>query len=300
MSALAHFGAPIAPHDLWAAWNGEPGILLALLLTAYGYARGLMTLWVQVGIGRGVTRWQVSWFVLGMLSLVVALVSPLDALSSALFSAHMVQHMLLLYVAPLLLVLGAPPHLWIWALPAAWRRPVTQWWQRSWGHRLWQGLQHPFSIWALFALVLWIWHAPLLYQAAVVDPFIHLLEHVSFFGVALLFCELLVNIQRRRKAGYGLILLILFTTAMHSGLLGALLTFAATPLYPVYGLGTAQWGLSLLADQQLAGVIMWVPVGFFYLGAMLLLIARWLQELERPATPSQTSFAVRNQRERMP
>ena len=65
-------------------------------------------------------------------------------------------------------------------------------------------------------------------------------------------------------------------------MLGALLTFAATPLYPIYRASAAQWGLTLLADQQLAGVIMWIPVGFFYLVAMLLLVARWLQEMEQP------------------
>lgn len=278
--ALAHAGLPPAPHDLWRAWNGDPWLLIGLTLTAYLYGRGLLTLWHRVGIGRGVTRWQAGLFGLGLVFLAVALVSPLDALSEALFSAHMAQHMLLLYVAPLLLVLGAPPHLLVWAMPPRWRRPVMHWWRQRIDPRLWRGLLHPVTIWSLFVLVLWVWHAPLLYQAAVLNPALHVLEHLSFFGVSLLFCWLLVDGRRRRKAGYGLVLLMVFTTAMHSGLLGALLTFATTPLYPVYQLGVAQWGLTLLVDQQLAGVIMWIPVGFFYLGAMLVLVARWLQELE--------------------
>lgn len=286
--ALAHVGVPPAPHDLWQAWNWDPWLLFGLTLTAYLYGRGVYALWQRAGVGRGVTGRQLWFFGLGLFSLVVALISPLDALSEALFSAHMVQHMVLLYLAPLLLVLGAPPVLWVWALPRAWRRPVSRWWQTSLWHRLWSYLLHPLTIWSLFGVVLWVWHAPALYQAAVLNRTIHILEHVSFFGASLLFCWLLVygrgQTTAKRAASDGAILLVVFTTALHSGLLGALLTFASTPLYPVYRFGVTPWGLTLLTDQQLAGVIMWVPVGFFYLGAMLLLVAHWLQAIEQPQT----------------
>jgi len=288
-TVAAHAGAPPAPHDLWQAWNWDPWLLAGLLGTSYLYARGVYALWHSAGVGRGVSHSQIGLFSLGMLTLVVALVSPLDALSDALFSAHMVQHMLLLYVAPLCFVLGAPPALLMWSMPKPWRRPMTHWWRQSvWSqlvHRLWQFVLKPLSIWSLFALVLWVWHAPLLYQAAVVNRWIHVLEHSSFFSVSLLFCWLLVYAGRTNRAGYGIILLIIFTTAMHSGLLGALLTFAATPLYPVYAASVGPWGLTLLVDQQLAGVIMWIPVGFFYLAAMLILVARWLRQLEQTPAP---------------
>ncbi len=293
----AHAGAPPAPHDLWQAWNWDPWLLGSLAITSYLYGRGVYALWQRAGVGRGISRRQILLFSLGLLTLVVALVSPLDALSDALFSAHMVQHMLLLYVAPLFFVLGAPPVLFMWAIPQPWRRPMTHWWrQQFWHHlvhRLWQVVLNPLTIWALFGLVLWLWHAPLFYQAAVLNRFIHVLEHISFFGVSLLFCWLLVYAGRYRSTGYGTILLIIFTTAMHSGLLGALLTFAATPLYPVYAATVAQWGLTLLVDQQLAGVIMWVPVGFFYLAAMLILVARWLRAMEQTQAPTQPTLAQR-------
>lgn len=286
----AHTGLPPAPHDLGRAWNWDPWLLLGLTLTGYGYGRGVYALWQRAGRGRGVTWRQLWLFATGMMTLVTALVSPLDALSEALFSAHMVQHMLLIYVAPLLFVLGAPPVLWLWAMPSAWRRPTARWWRASWGHRLWGYLRHPLTIWSIFGIVLWVWHAPALYQAAVLNRAIHILEHISFFGASLLFCWLLVygrgQTTAKRAASDGAILLVVFTTALHSGLLGALLTFAATPLYPVYRPGVVQWGLTLLTDQQLAGVIMWVPVGFFYLGAMLMLVAHWLQALEQ--TPHRT------------
>lgn len=282
---LAHAGAPPAPHDLWQAWNWDPVLLFGLALTGYLYGRGLRALWRKAGVGRSVAWRQVWLFGGGLLTLAVALISPLDALSEALFSAHMVQHMLLLYVAPLLLVLGAPPVLFIWAMPRDWRRPVMGWWRQSLWRRLWLWLLHPLAIWSLFGTVLWVWHAPVLYQAAVRSRAVHVVEHLCFFGASLLFCWLLVNARRHQHRGdgrgYGIVLLIVFTTALHSGLLGALLTFASTPLYPVYSVGVAQWGVTLLLDQQLAGVIMWIPVGFFYLGAMLVLLARWLQEMEQ-------------------
>lgn len=289
----AHSGAPPAPHDLWYAWNGDPWLLFGLMLTLCFYGRGIFNLWQKAGIGRGVKRRQVGLFALGMLALAVALISPLDALSEALFSAHMVQHMLLLYVAPLLLVLGAPPMLLLWALPSPWRRPVMRWWRQRIGHHLWQRVRQPLAVWSLFGLVLWVWHAPFLYQAALLSPALHVLEHLCFFGTSFLFCWLLVNTYHTagHRAGYGTVLLMVFTTALHSGLLGALLTFATTPLYPVYRFGVAQWGLTLLVDQQLAGVIMWIPVGFFYLGAMLVLVARWLQALERSERSSQRLLA---------
>ncbi len=294
--AAAHTGAPPTPIDLWQAWNWDPWLIVSLLATVYLYGRGVAALWQHAGRGRGVSGQQIGLFALGILALVVALISPLDALSNALFSAHMVQHMVLIYVAPLFFVLGAPPALFMWALPKPWRRPVNQWWRQGWWHgmiqRLWRWLLNPLTIWTLFAIVLWIWHAPVLYQAAVLNELIHVLEHLSFFGVSLLFCWLLVYAGRSRRLGYGPILLIIFTTAMHSGLLGALLTFAATPLYPVYAATVGPWGLTLLVDQQLAGVVMWIPVGFFYLVATLVLVARWLRELDQaqarpPATLAQ-------------
>lgn len=282
-SVLAHADAPVAPHDLWQAWQWEPWLLGGLIITSWLYGRGVAALWQRAGVGRGIRGWHLGCFGLGQVTLVVALMSPLDALSEALFAAHMVQHMLLIYVAPLLLVLGAPPVIWVWALPRSWRRPTLHWWRATLWHRLWGYVLHPLTIGTSFGLALWIWHAPALYQAAVVNRAVHLLEHSTFLATSLLFCWLLVygRTASPRQHGDGGVLLVLFATALHSGLLGALLTFATTPLYPVYRAGVTQWGLTLLTDQQLAGVIMWIPVGFFYLGAMLFLAARWLRRLEQ-------------------
>jgi putative membrane protein len=280
----AHAGAPLAPHDLWSAWNLDPAIVLGLATTAWLYNRGLAALWRRAGRGRGARYSQVIAFYGGLLALAAALVSPLDGLSSVLFSAHMVQHLLLMVVAAPLLVWGAPAYVLVWAAPRRRRRLLARWWRRqAILPAAWQIVSAPLAAWLLHAAVLWGWHAPRLYQAALDDAFIHLLEHASFFGMALLFWWVVLD-PYGRGLRFATGMLMAFTTALHSGLLGMLLTFAATPWYPGYWLTTAQWGLTPLEDQQLAGVIMWAPAGGVYLATTLTLLAVWLAASEREAS----------------
>jgi putative membrane protein len=124
---------------------------------------------------------------------------------------------------------------------------------------------------------------PGLYEAAVADDVLHALEHVTFLSTALLFWGLVVQPHGRRRAGYPIALLSAFTVWMLSGGLGALLTFSSSPLYPVLGHHSAEWGISPLTDQQLAGAVMWVPAGFAYLVAMAVLFVKWMGSLERGA-----------------
>jgi len=280
--ALAHDGAPLAPHDLWRAWNWDLLILTGLALAGWCYARGVHLLWQRAGTGRGVSGWQVTAFSGGLLALFIALISPLDALSEALFSAHMVQHLLLMMVAAPLLVLGAPPVALGWALPQRWRASVAQWWHRRTALRsLWQILAHPLVVWGLYMSALWIWHLPLLYEAALRSEFIHFLEHGSFLATAVLFWWTLARCTLRGRLSYGAGILYIFTTALHGGLLGSLLTFTPRLWYPIYAAGTPAWGLTPLEDQQLAGVTMWVPIGIIYAIAALALLGIWLQVMER-------------------
>ncbi len=108
----------------------------------------------------------------------------------------------------------------------------------------------------------------------------HTLQHASFLGTGLLFWWALFH-GREGRMGYGAAVFYLFATAMHSGALGALLTFAPSPWYPAYDGATAAWGLTPLEDQQLAGLIMWIPAGLSYLVAGLALVAAWMRESER-------------------
>ncbi len=277
----AHDGAPLAPHDLWRAWNFEPLTLLSLALMAVVYTRGVAMLWQRAGRGRGVTGRRVAAFVAGWLTLAVALVSPLDALSGVLFSAHMVQHLLLMVVAPPLLVYGMPPFVAAWAVPRSRRRPLAGWWHgQVWLRENWRWISAPAAVWALHGASLWLWHTPRLYEFALRNEPVHFLEHVCFFGTALLFWWTLIRRSGRSRLSYGAAVLFVFTTMLHSGLLGALITFAPLHLYPHYST-TSAWGLTYLQDQQLAGIIMWFPVGVIYLAVVLTLVGVWFQSADR-------------------
>jgi putative membrane protein len=136
--------------------------------------------------------------------------------------------------------------------------------------------------WAIHAVALWIWHIPYLFQATLESDVVHTLQHISFFGSALLFWWAIIN-ESAALARYGAGILYLFTTSIHSGLLGAFLTFTHRLLYPVYASSTDQWGLTPLEDQQLGGLIMWVPAGLVYIVAALFMFAGWLRESENSA-----------------
>jgi cytochrome c oxidase assembly factor CtaG len=280
-TVFAYQGLPPLPSDFWRAWRWEPGVLLSLIFAAWLYMRGVQTIWRRAGSGRGIYRWQVIAFGSGLIALFIALISPLNAFGTAIFSAHMLQHLILILVAAPLLVLGAPLVPFMWALPRPERRKIARWWRQAKVVRAgWHSLTQPLFVWFLHTITLWLWHLPALYQAALEQPSIHELEHISFLGTALLFWWVLIQPTGRRRLGYGASLLYVFTTALQSGALGALLTFARTPLYPIYTSSAAAWNLTILEDQQLAGVIMWVPAGVIYLGAALVLLSQWLRTME--------------------
>lgn len=280
MTALTS-GAALAPHDLWHAWSLEPGVVLPLAVGAWLYARGLRTLWVQAGPGHGVRRWQAWCAAAGWLGLVAALVTPLDALGGVLFSAHMAQHELLMALAAPLLVLGRPVLAVLWALPVGWRRAIGRWAGTAPVRNAWRALTWPSVAWVLHAIAIWAWHAPRFYDAAVARESVHALQHASFLGTALLFWWALIHGHAARRR-HGAAVLYLFTTAVHTTALGAVLTLASRPLYPAYT-STAIWGLTPLEDQQLAGLIMWVPAGVAYLIAALGFMLAWLRQSDRHA-----------------
>jgi putative membrane protein len=274
---FAHEGRPPKPHDLSTAWGLEPFVLIGLSVSAWFYWRGSRRM-----PGRSLRSRESLAFFGGWLALVVALVSPLDGLGGALFSAHMTQHEVLMLVAAPLLVLGRPVAPFLLALPAHWRRELTAVWKTRPARRGWRFLVSPFVAWLIHAAVLWGWHAPALFQATLESEFAHAAQHLSFLVSALLFCEALIY-ESERWMGYGAAVIYVFTTAVHTSALGALLTFSQTLWYPAYEGTTAAWGLTPVEDQQLGGLIMWVPAGVVYLVAGLLLFALWLRESERRA-----------------
>jgi putative membrane protein len=259
-------------------WSFEPATIVALLLSGSLYLGGVVRLWRRAGTGRGIRRLEVAAFTIGWCVLALALLSPLHELGEALFSAHMLQHELLMVVAAPLLVLGRPLVPVIWALPHSWRRTVGALVHRPAIRMTWHALTIPLVACGVQGVVMLGWHLPLLYDAAVVHSWIHATEHATFLASAMLFWWVVV--ERRSQAARGRLLLYVIATAGYSGALGALLTFAQAPLYPVYQ-STVAWGLTPLADQQLAGLIMWIPAGMIYLVAALLLARSWISQPAR-------------------
>lgn len=261
---------------IWRGWNDNLLIWTALLATLAVYAAGVTALWHHAGLGRGVRLIQAVAFVAGWTALVVALASPLERWSGLLLSAHMVQHLLLVVVAPPLLLWGAPPFVLAWALPAGQRRGFGLL-HGAFVRRL--GLRALFAgfapVWLMHTAALWVWHAPSLYDAALARPALHILEHASFVTAALLFWWVALNQRTGDRVAVAIV--FVFTTALQSGLLGALITLAPTVLYSHYATTAPLVGVAPLTDQQVAGVIMWVPMGFVYLGTVLWLINGWLQ-----------------------
>lgn len=266
-SAHAHGAA--APDHLVTL---DPFALAGLAAAALAYGYGLARLRRRRAT-RGLPPWRVMSFGLGLALLAAALIWPLDALGEWSFAAHMGQHLLLIVLAPPLLVLGAP------LAPLAAFAPA----RRFLAYVPWRRLTHPLAASALHGAVVWAWHAPGLFEWALRFEAAHVLEHATMLGSALLFWWALVHAARGRASGFGGSLVCLFLTMLHMGLLGALLTFAPRPLYPVYGDRPEALGLAPLEDQQLAGLIMWVPGGLGYLLAALGLAAAWLRQAERGA-----------------
>ena len=295
-AAWAHAGRGLQPHDLARAWTFDPAVIATLVVSALLYGRGVRRLWDGAGVGRGVRRREVGCFAIGWLVLVAALVSPLHAMGDVLFSAHMVQHELLITVAAPLLVLGRPLVPMLWGLPPAWRRGAGRAARTPAVHGAWHWLTGASVAFLLHAAALWLWHAPGLYQATLTSDAMHAAQHVSFLATGLLFWWVAFGRGRpaprpgaqasaRTRAAQGMGAAMLFGTALHTTALGALITFATSLWYPAYGATTAPWGLMPLEDQQLAGLIMWIPGGVAYVVAALSLFAGWMRGAEEDAAP---------------
>jgi putative membrane protein len=274
--------SPLAAHttdelvtrdELWHAWSFEPGVIALLIVSGLVFAVGLRN-----SRGSACPRWRQILFWLGLFVLGISQISPLHRLGSVLFSAHMVQHELLMLVAAPLLVLSQPLATFLWAFPIDWRVSLGRLAKQQWFSSIWQKISSPLAAWLIHAIALWTWHIPMLFEATLRSEWIHAGQHLSFFGSALLFWWALVHTERAQN--FGSSFLYIFTTAIHSGALGALLTFAPSVLYSVYEGRTIAWGLSAIEDQQLGGLIMWVPSSLVFLGIGLWLFAKWMRESE--------------------
>jgi putative membrane protein len=232
---------------------------LSLVLLAGIYGAGMRSARRRLGPPR------IAAFFIGWVTAVVALLSPLHHLAEIKLWAHMVQHELLMLIAAPLIALGRPDA----ALLALFNHPEQRKIAARWMRHL---TVRPATAWILHGIAVWIWHLPSFYTAASLHPAIHLAQHISFFATALLAWWSVLG----RRSDYGAAAFYVFATSMHTGLLGLLLFIARRPWYPTYA--TAH---EALADQQLAGLIMWIPGGVIMAITAMALFAMWLRESDR-------------------
>lgn len=271
----------VEPANLWRTWNWDLLILLNLVLLNWCYLRGIRRLRTKAHGKRYAGPLPMAAFAGSSVVLIVALISPLHALSESLAAAHMVQHMLLMVVAAPLFVLGSPALVLTWGLPRSVLPLLGR--CRRWldAKLLWQ----PWFVWVIYAAALWLWHLPAAYQAALFDPLIHDAQHITFFVSACLYWRVLLDPVRRRQLQPIAAFVLLFTTALHAMVLGVFMALSPIIWYDVYAARTQPWGLTPLADQQLAGLIMWMPACLIYPAAAAAVIGRWLHDLSAATAP---------------
>jgi cytochrome c oxidase assembly factor CtaG len=220
---------------------------------------------------------QAVLFCAGVLVMLLTLVGPLDFLGDDyLFSAHMAEHLIIMFIVPPLLILGLPRRVMERALAV----PAVAAIERALGR--------PAVAWLIGVVVLWLWHVPTLYNAALASESVHILEHLTMMVAGtILFWPVLSTVPSTRLAG-GVSLVYLFTAAVANMLLGVLLTFAPVGAYPDYmrssdGTGTFRlirdvWGIDASQDLHIGGLLMWVVGGLVFLVALVGVFARWYRE----------------------
>ncbi|HEX3887272.1 MAG TPA: cytochrome c oxidase assembly protein [Phenylobacterium sp.] len=246
-------GAPPQPEQLWSRWNLDPRLIAVLLLILAVYLVGVE---LRPAARQRPSLWRRLCFYGGWSLASLALISPLCALSVSLAAARVGQHMILTVLAAPLVALGLP------------RRPTPGFAGAS------------IAAAAVFGAILWFWQSPGPYEATFQSPAIYWAMHLTAFGAALALCWLVLAGGPARLAET---LAAAAITSLQMGLLGAILTFTDHPLYAPHLLTTQAWGLTPLADQQLAGAIMWIPAGVLMTAAVVAGLALTLQGAERRA-----------------
>ena len=279
-AAAAGHEAVRAGESVWTRWNFDPELILPVALLTGLYLRGLR---VWRDRSRDHPHWRTACYLLGMALLLAAVETPLDALAEHHFSAHMIQHeLLMMFVAPLIL-LGAPTTPVLRGVPRVVRRrlvrPVAR---RREAAFAWRALTHPLTALAAFTAILWAWHlAPGWYDAAVRDGLVHDAQHLSFaLAGALIWWCVIDPRPLRARLGYVGRMGFLVVASTPKSFLGALIVFAEEPLYGFWNDAPPILALTPLEDQELGGILMWVPSQMMFLLAVGLVFAVWARKSE--------------------
>jgi cytochrome c oxidase assembly factor CtaG len=256
-------------------WHADDWYVLVLLAFALLYLVGLARLWQRAGIGHGVNLASAMAFAAGWGALAATVLTPLHEIARIAFSLHMVEHEILMVVAAPLLVLARPMPVFLWALG----RSASHGIQQAATSRIvrvpWSWISPPLPATLIHAAALWLWHLPGPFEDALAGEGMHALQHACFLLSALLFWNAVLSVSPRRAAALPSAA-ALFATSVHSSLLGALLTFSPRLWYPGAADPYSICGLTRWEDQQLAGLVMWVPIGLIYLAASLWMLSRWV------------------------
>ncbi len=268
------------------SWPYDPWLVVALAGSAGVYLRGWRSL-RRYDAARW-TPWRPWAFLAGLATIYLALASPIETFADLLLLVHMLQHMLLLLVAPPLIWLAAPLLPMLRGLPKPLRMGMVAPVMRSPIIRQsFTLLTHPFAAWPLFVAVVWLWHTPRGYELALADPQWHVAEHVSFVGAALLLWYPVVSpFPSRPRWSRWIVVPYLILADVQNTVLAAWLTFSSAPIYPHYETIPRVGGWTPLADQQVAGVLMWVPGSIALLVPVLVIGVKLLfgERAPRPAT----------------
>lgn len=265
---------------------------ILIVIAVFAYARGVVRIRRDVGSDRVVSRSQTGAFALAIVLFVTILSPQVDDVTDALFSAHMAQHLVLMLFIPPLLVWSRPLLVTIWGLPRAWRKDFATstvvHWLRS---AVWV-LMHPLSVATLFLGTFSFWHLPRPYAWSLENEWVHTFEHLSFVITAFMFWTLVIEPSGRRRMEFIPTMLFVAAIAVLSGLPGALMILSPVTLFKAHGNAAMAWGLTPLEDQQIAGLIMWIPAGIFFLIPIAWLFVKSLQVAERRHAPVRTMMLL--------
>jgi putative membrane protein len=251
---------------LLTRWTWEPSVVIGLLLLTAAYAYAVGPLRRRFDLGPPAARGQISAFVLAQLVLILALLSPLDELGDTyLFSAHMVQHLLLAAVWPPLFLMALPT----WLVRPVFRHAVIA--------PVALFLTYPVVAIAAFNLDVYLWHVPVLYDATLANTGVHILEHLTFMAFGALNWWPVLSPLPEQRLAYPLQVLYLFADGMFMMVIGIVFTFAPVVFYPPYASAPRLWGISALTDQQLGGLIMWYPGNVPYGVLLVIAFYRWFE-----------------------
>lgn len=267
----------------WTAGSGEAALAALLALTLVVYATGAWRLYGRRRRGASRLRREAALFGLGWLVMAGSLLSPLHAAAARSFTLHMLEHELLMLVAAPLLAWSRPLATMLWSLPRRFRHAIASGVRTPAVTAAWRSLREPATATILQAAALWIWHVPALFELALAHEGWHYVQHASFLATALLFWS---SIARATQAGrgHGVAACCLFVTSLVGGALGALMALSESPWYAGYArLGLTPFGLTPTEDQQLAGLLMWIPGGFVHVVAALWIVAQALRPGARGA-----------------